>query len=81
MCGKLLEFLRDQPGTGARQRRDATQVEDHELGPMLRGELPRNVVDVGQGERADELDHPDLLVMDVKDIAFMRAATAPRPAR
>src|SRR5207244_2955875 len=75
---EFVEFLGDQPRARPCQRGDAVQVEDDELRARPRGQLARDVVDVGKGQRANELDDADLLVMAGQNVALARPAAAPR---
>src|ERR1700732_2150259 len=77
---KLPEFFREQAGAGAGHRRDPAQVEDDELRTRLGRELPRDVVDIGKGQRADELDNADVLMMRGEDLLLMWPADAARRA-
>ena len=77
---EFAKFLRDQPGAGARHRGDAAQVEDDELRARLAGELAGNVVDIGERQRADQLDDADVVMMRGEDSLLVRPAAAPRRA-
>ena len=77
---EFAEFLGEQAGAGTGHGRDATQVENNELRPRLGRDLTRDVVDVGERQRADQLDHADILVVRGQDVLFLRAPHAPRRA-
>ena len=73
-----MERFGDQAGAGAGHRGDAAQVEDDELRARLCCEPARDVVDIGEGQRADQLDDAHLLVMRGEDLLLLRAADAAR---
>ncbi len=77
---QFLEFLGQQADAGARHRRDAAQVEDDELRARLGRELPGDVIDVGEGQRAHQLDDAYGLMVGGENVPLMRAAAAPRRA-
>ncbi len=81
MVGReFAEFLGEQAGAGAGHGRDAAQVEDDELRPRLGRDLPRDVIDIGERQRADQLDDANVLVMRGEDVLFVCAPHAPRRA-
>ena len=56
---QFAEFLGEQADAGARHRRDPAQVEDDELRARLGGELARDVIDIGECQRAHQFDDAD----------------------
>ena len=72
--GQFAELLGEQAGAGAGHGRDAAQVEDDELRARLGGELARDVIDIGERQRADQLDDADVLMVRGEDVLFVRAA-------
>ncbi len=78
MVGReFAEFLGEQAGAGAGHGRDAAQVEDDELRPRLGRDLTRDVIDIGERQRADQLDDANVLAMRGEDVLFVRAPHAP----
>ena len=78
--GEFAELLGEQAGAGTGHGSDAAQVENNELRPRLGRELTRNVIDIGERQRAHQFDHANVLTMGREDALFLRAPHAPRRA-